>query len=223
MNANTARLLLVVLLFGFLATHGWVIAGYGPDRAATNTVAALSARSDVTAGAPPARFSVHRPLDAAVPDRFPRTRRASRAHAPLALGDSDAGGGLTASAPQLASVTPIRMSNGSPADDLVGDLAFTGPTNLGRGGVPFTDGPPAIGADPPLSSGPAFDSGGNPGGAPGGGNSGSTAIGGGSPSTTSDGGGNPNVKALPEPGSLALIAAGLGALALVRRRFRFAR
>ena len=189
MKAKTARPFLLVMLFGVLASNGWMITeygpgagggGYAPPSAATGTpsnsvhkaaapLPSALALQPVNGAAAPASGPKHPDGDAAAPrDWLPAV-----------------------SAPMLAAATPVSPETALP-NDPGSELTFPGATNLSSGaaGGPAPADPPVVGAQPSI---------------------GSTL-----PPPIS--GGNPHAKELAEPGSLALLAAGL--IVLGGRRWR---
>lgn len=193
MKAKTARPLLLVMLFGFLASNGWMITEYGPGTGASGTAppsAALGTPQHAVRGAAKAQRSLLALQPISDTTAAPTTGAEPRGTAATAPQDW-----LPAiSAPMLAATVPVNPEVTLP-NDPASDLAFPGATNLDSGGnsAAAPADPPVVGAQP--------------------------AIGTASPPIA---GGEPHAKKLAEPGSLALLIAGLIVLAGLRRRARAA-
>ncbi|MGC8518709.1 MAG: PEP-CTERM sorting domain-containing protein [Steroidobacteraceae bacterium] len=193
MKAKTARPYLLVMLFGFLASHGWMITEYGPGTGAPGVAPPSAARGTPEpavrerAAAAPAVWALQPSTGATVPPAA-RTQRPDE-------GAAAAREGLRAdSAAMLAATTPGSPETAWPSDP-ASDLTFSGATNLISGpvgGSAAPADPPVVGAQPSLGAS--------------------------APPPIS--GGAPEAKELAEPGSLALLVAGLIVLGWMRRRAR---
>lgn len=235
MKATTLRPLLIVLLFGFLPTSGWMIVRGGADHTVTRVITNSCPMPGAAAHAHAARPWPGNPPAGGRPGPGAAYAQPSARIAPhAARGPADQAG---AQAPQVvASAYPDDgfgqfsvpgalpgPQSGAPAEL---DPALGGPLDSGSPGDP---GDPNLGLlDPPGGTGGAGTTGMDTPGTGAGGTSGNSAPGTNTPGTSPGGqsqtssNGNHQLTA-PEPSTLALFLAGTAALGFALRRRRLKR